>query len=79
MSKDTFFDQLCTKFRDDLEMIIDEANIHSSHLDIINLNLKLKSIPCGHVYELSEEDWLDLIYEVKPELYDSLDFGILAA
>ena len=79
MSKDVFFEQLCTKFRDDLEMIIDESHISTAQLDIVSLNSKLKSIPSGHVYELSEEDWLDLIYEVKPDLYDSLDFGILAA
>lgn len=79
MSKDSFFDQLCTKYRDDLEMIIDESQIQSSHLDIVALNAKLKTIPCSHVYELSEEDWLDLIYEVKPDLYDNLDFGVLAA
>lgn len=79
MSKDTFFDQLCTKFRDDLEMIIDESDIHSVNLDVLSLNAKLKTLPCGHVYELSVEDWLDLIFEIKPDLYDSLDFGILAA
>ena len=79
MSKETFFDQLTTKYRDDLEMILQESEIYSAHLDIIKLNAKLKTLPCSLVYDLSEEDWLDLIFEVDPDLYNSLDFGIIAA
>jgi hypothetical protein len=79
MSKETFFDQLTTKYRDDLEMILQETEFYSSHLDIISLNNKLKTLPCSQVYDLSEDDWLDLIYEVDPDLYNSLDFGIIAA
>jgi len=79
MSKETFFDQLTTKYREDLELLLAESEIRTSHLDLIKLNSRLKTLPCSHVYELSEDDWLDLIYEVDPDLYNSLDFGIIAA
>lgn len=79
MSKETFFDQLTTKYREDLELLLAESEIRTSHLDLLKLNTRLKTLPCSHVYELSEDDWLDLIYEVDPDLYNSLDFGIIAA
>lgn len=80
-SKETFLENLRSQYKDDIEMIITECQHHGkTYVDVDKLNLKLKSLHgFAFIDGLSEEDWLEIIYEVSPEIYDCLDFGIIAA
>ncbi|MEX0798491.1 MAG: hypothetical protein WEB87_06250 [Bacteriovoracaceae bacterium] len=79
-SKETFLDDLRSEYRDDVEMIIVECqSLGKAYLDVEKLNKKLRVLKGDFAGGLSEEDWLELIYELAPEVYDSLDFGIIAA
>lgn len=80
-SKETFLENLRSQYKDDIEMIITECQHHGkTYVDVDKLNLKLKSLHgFAFIDGLTEEDWLEIIYEVSPEIYDCLDFGIIAA
>ncbi|MCT4642699.1 MAG: hypothetical protein N4A33_10435 [Bacteriovoracaceae bacterium] len=81
LDPDNFKESLRRQFRDDVKMIITECHgEHSTFLDIELLNKRLVSIH-NHAVNigLSENDWLDLVFEICPEIYDSLDFGPMAA
>ncbi len=80
-SKEMFLENLRSQYRNDIEMIIKECqHFGRTYLDVEALNLKLKDLHgFASMNGLSENEWLDLIYELSPEIYDSLDFGVIAA
>lgn len=80
-SKEMYIESLRSQYRDDIEMIITECqHFGKTYLDVERLNVKLKSLHgFATIDGLSEDEWLELIYELSPEIYDSLDFGIIAA
>jgi len=81
LDKTVFMDSLKEQFRDDIKMIIIECQQDwMSYLDIKTLNHKLTDLKAfAHVDGLSEDDWLDLIYETCPQIYNQIDFGPVAA
>lgn len=80
-NREAFYETLVDQYRDDVRNIINEClSLGKSYLDVDALNAKLMTLHDFAVYEgLSEDDWLDLVYEVAPEIYNKLDFGNIAA
>lgn len=81
LNTETFKDSLRAQFKDDIEMIIRECHQeHNTFLDVGLLNRKLGAL---HSFALKgglrEDDWLDLVFDLCPEIYNELDFGPLAA
>lgn len=80
-NREAFYESLVDQYRDDVRMIISECqSLGKSYLDVDALNKKLLTLHDFAMYEgLTEDDWLDLVYEVAPEIYSKLDFGNIAA
>jgi hypothetical protein len=80
-NKEAFYESLVEHYRDDVKMVINECQtMGKSYLDIDALNEKLLKLHDFAMNEgLNEDDWLDLVYEVAPEVYNKLDFGNIAA
>ena len=81
LNSETFKESLRAQFKDDIEMIIRECHQEfNTFLDVDLLNKKLSNL---HSFALKgglkEHDWLDLVFELCPEIYNELDFGPLAA
>ena len=81
LDKEVFIDSLKGKLRDDIQMIIHECQHHcNTHLDVTALNKKLVSLQNFAFNDgLTEDDWLEIVFELCPEIYDQLDFGPIAA
>ena len=81
LDRDQFIDSLKGKLRDDVQMIINECqHEYKTSIDVIALNNKLKTLqPFAFSEGLNETDWLEVIFDLCPEVYDQLDFGPIAA
>ena len=82
LDKEVFLESLKGKLRDDIQMIIYECQHrgHKKFLDIPSLNSKLNSLQSFAIHDgLNEEEWVEIVFEVCPEIYDRLDFGPIAA
>lgn len=82
LDKEVFLESLKGKLRDDIQMIIYECQHRGQKqfLDISSLNTKLMSLKSYVLNDgLNEEDWLEVVFEICPEIYDRLDFGPIAA
>lgn len=76
LDKETFLEALKGQYRDDIQMLITECQHDGkTFLDVEMLNENLSKI---HHYALNsgltEDDWLGLIYELTPEIYNKIDF-----
>lgn len=62
------------KYSEEVIQIINDCQLSGkNYLDIEALNLKLKSLAFMNISEsLCEDDWLELLYELLPDLYDEL-------
>ncbi|MBG59319.1 MAG: hypothetical protein CME67_03010 [Halobacteriovoraceae bacterium] len=80
-NKEVFLESLRSQYRSDIEMIIKECqHFGRTWLDIEALNSKLGQLhDFASMAGLSEDEWLELIYELSPEVYENLDFGVIAA
>lgn len=81
LNTETFKESLRGQFKDDIQMIIQECHSgYNTYLDVPKLNKKLGALHSFAVNGgLDENDWLDLVFELCPEIYDELDFGPIAA
>jgi hypothetical protein len=82
LDKEVFIDSLKGKLRDDIQMLIYECQHRGEkkYLDVASLNAKLLSLKSFSMNDgLSEDDWLEIVFEICPEIYDQLDFGPIAA
>lgn len=81
LNTEIFKESLRGQFKDDIKMIIHECHSgYNTFLDISKLNKKLGALHTFAVSGgLSEDDWLDLVFELCPDVYDELDFGPIAA
>lgn len=81
LDKEVFYESLINQYREDVKMIINECqSFGKSYLDVDALNERLASLHEFALNEgLSEDDWLDLVYEISPEIYVRLDIGNIAA
>lgn len=82
MNSEIFKESLRGQFKDDIKMIILECHsAHNTFLDVELLNKKLEALHSFATTDglLDENDWLDLVFELCPEVYDDLDFGPIAA
>lgn len=82
LDKEVFIDSLKGKLRDDIQMLIYECQHKGEKrfLDVPSLNSKLISLHSFAISDgLSEDDWLELVFELCPDIYNQLDFGPIAA
>jgi hypothetical protein len=81
LDKEIFIDSLEGKLRDDVQTIIYECHEQPmKHLDVAMLNGKLHMLQDFTLDSvLTDEDWLEIVFELCPEIYDNLDFGPIAA
>ena len=82
LDKEVFIDSLKGKLRDDIQMLIYECQHkgEKKFLDVSTLNTKLISLQSFAMSDgLTEDDWLELVFELCPEIYNQLDFGPIAA
>lgn len=81
LDRETYLENLRSQFRDDIKMIIQECQEEwKTYLDVDKLNSRLSALHSSSlVHGLSEDDWMDLMFEITPEIYDQLDFGVIAA
>lgn len=81
LDKEVFYESLINQYREDVKMIINECqSFGKSYLDVEALNHKLANLHEFALNEgLNEDDWLDLVYEIAPEIYNRLDIGNIAA
>ncbi len=81
INSENFKESLRGQFKDDIQMIIHEC--HSAHNTFLDVDLLNKKLSALHSFALSdgldEIDWLDLVFELCPDVYDDLDFGPIAA
>ena len=77
IEKEIFIDSLLKQYPEKLEDIIYDCQFEGkSFLDIDDLNLRLSEvIQSKHVFLLSENDWLSIIFELTPDKYDEYSYS----
>lgn len=80
-AKDSFISNLISEHAEMLSELLHHS--HGDGFTQINVEKLNKSLNAFYNFdkydELSEEDWLDVMFEVTPELYEKLQYGITAA
>lgn len=82
MDKDTLLDTLRDDFSEDVKLIIRECYRSTKNLEINieDLNDRLQDLSDVDFKERpSRDDWMDLIYDLTPDIYQRLNYGHMAA
>lgn len=77
IEKEIFIDTLLKEYPEKMEDIIYDCQFDGkSFLDIFDLNMRLSEvIQSKHVFLLSENDWLGIIFELAPDKYDEYSYA----
>ena len=79
-NEDAIMDKVRSAYRSQMTKEIVTCQGHGkSYVDVKALNRALKRVTNDQTCELEMEDWIELIYDLAPDVYDDIDFGILAA
>lgn len=81
MDQELFLDTLREEYQKEITDIIYECQFEGkNYLDAAGLNKALKGLRVTNFQsvELTEDHWYELIYELAPDIYDELSYGLAA-
>lgn len=81
MNKESYVDSLRDEFGEEVTAVIRECHfVAQTHLcfELLNKTLNSKSF-AQRKEKLTPDEWYELVYELTPDVYDDMNFGILAA
>ena len=80
LDQEILLDTLREEYSEEVKEIIYSCQFAGKHyLDVEGLNSRLKRLRISSFNPiLSDHDWYELIYELAPEIYDELSYGIAA-
>lgn len=78
LDKEEFVVSLLDEYHDELRKIFNDCHLNEmTRLDVSALNKKLRMInelACD--YLLTKNDWIEIAFEICPEVYEKLHFNI---
>ena len=80
VKEQSVLDILLEDYPNELKKIINHCQfVGKPNLDLEGLNFRLRALGLfEEVTSLSEDEWYELIFELTPDVYDSLSFGKIA-